>query len=151
MSGLVYGNGAFLLGRGDFGAFFQSADDAVDGIHKILFLYPLFVFAGSDEGGLVAHVGDVGTREAGRLAGQQVGIDGVVDFHAAQVYFEYLFPVVEVGQFDIDLAVETSGTEQGLVENVGTVGGGQYDDTAVGTETVHLGEELVEGIFPLVV
>ena len=67
------------------------------------------------------------------------------------MYDEYFLALVEVGQVDVDLAVEASGTEQSLVEHVGAVGGCHDDDTAVGAEAVHLGEESVEGVLTLVV
>ena len=51
----------------------------------------------------------------------------------------------------MDFAVEASGTQQGRVEHVDAVGGGQHDDTAVGAEAVHLGEQGVQRVLALVV
>ena len=48
-------------------------------------------------------------------------------------------------------AVEATGTQQGWVEDVGTVGGGQDDDAFAGLEAVHLGEHLVQRLLTLVV
>ena len=59
--------------------------------------------------------------------------------------------LVDIGQIHVYLSVKTSGTQQGLVQNVGTVGSSQDDNTAVGTETVHLGEQLVQGVLALIV
>jgi len=56
-----------------------------------------------------------------------------------------------VGQGDLHLAVEATRSEQGRVEHLGSVGGGHDDDASGWVEAVHLGEELVEGLFPLVV
>ena len=49
------------------------------------------------------------------------------------------------------LPVKTSGTQQGGIEHVGTVGSGEDDHTAVRPETVHLREELVERTLAFVV
>ena len=49
-----------------------------------------------------------------------------------------------------DLAVETAGTQQGRVQNVGTVGGGQQDDALVALEAVHFHQQLVQGLFAFV-
>ncbi len=64
---------------------------------------------------------------------------------------EYRHTVVKFRQLHIYLTVETSGTQQGLVKDVGAVGGGKDNHAAVGPETVHLGEQLVEGVFALIV
>ena len=60
-------------------------------------------------------------------------------------------PAVYVRLVHQDVAVEPSGPQQGRVQDLGTVGGGQDDDPLVGVEPVHLGQELVEGLLPLVV
>ena len=93
----MYGDSSFFFGGCDFGPFFETSDDAVYCVHEILFLYPLFPFAGGNEGGFVAYVGNVGTREARSLSGQQICIDRIIDFYSAKVYFKNLFPVVQVG------------------------------------------------------
>src|ERR687898_88424 len=49
------------------------------------------------------------------------------------------------------LAVEATGPEQRGVEDVGPVGGGDEDDAGACVEAVHLDEELVERLLPLVV
>ena len=51
----------------------------------------------------------------------------------------------------MNLAVEASRAEQGLVEHVGTVGGRHDDDARVGAEAVHFGEQCVERVLALVV
>ena len=64
---------------------------------------------------------------------------------------EYGFPLAEVGEVYVYLAVEAARTQQSLVEDVHAVGGGQYDHAAVGAEAVHLGEQLIERVLALVV
>ena len=56
-----------------------------------------------------------------------------------------------VRQFHIDLTVETTCTKQSLVENVGTVGGGQHNDTRIGAKAIHFSKQLVQCAFALVV
>ena len=43
------------------------------------------------------------------------------------------------------------GLQERRVEYVGAVGGGEHDDPALGVEAVHLDQELVQGLLPLVV
>ena len=56
-----------------------------------------------------------------------------------------------VGGVDHDLAVEAAGPEQRRIEHVGPVGGRDEDDAVVGLEAVHLDQQLVERLLPLVV
>ncbi len=60
-------------------------------------------------------------------------------------------PALEVGTVDGDLAIEATRAQQGRVQDVGPVGGGDHDDPAGGVEAVHLDQQLVEGLFALVV
>ena len=148
---LVNGNRASLLIGDDLGTFLQAADDAVNGIHEILALHSLLLVASSDEGCLVADVGDIGTREAWGLPREQVEVHRAVGLDVAKVHLEYFLAVAELRQLDVDLAVKSSCTQQRLVEDVGTVGRSKDDDTTVGAEAVHLGEQLVEGALALVI
>ena len=50
-----------------------------------------------------------------------------------------------------DLTVEAARTQQGGIEHVGTVGGGDQDDALVRLEAVHLDQKLVERLLALVV
>ena len=106
---------------------------------------------GCNQGSFVTYVGDIGTGETGRLTGQQVNVYRAVRFHRTEMDFEYGFPFIQVRQVHVYLPVETSGTQQGFVQNVHPVGGCQNDDTAVGAETVHLGQQLVQCVFPFVI
>ena len=67
------------------------------------------------------------------------------------MHLEYGHAVGQVGQIHVDLTVKSSGAHQGLVEDVGAVGGGEDYHAAVRAETVHLGKQLVESVLALVV
>ena len=99
----------------------------------------------------VADVGDVGTRKTGRLTRQKIAVDLLVQFQVTHVNGENLGPFVHVGQADVDLAVETAGSHERLVQNIDAVGGRQHDHARIGLEAVHLGKQLVERVLPLVV
>ena len=67
------------------------------------------------------------------------------------MHLENLLTLGKVGQIHIDLTVETSCTEQRLVEHISTVGSSKDDNTAVGAESVHLGKERVKRVLTLIV
>ena len=56
----------------------------------------------------------------------------------------------EVGTVHHHLTVETTRPEQGRIENVGPVGGGDNDHPACHVETVQLDQQLVQGLLPFV-
>ena len=107
--------------------------------------------AGSNECRLVADVSDVSSRETRCLAGKQIKVDRAIGLDVAQVYLENLLAVTQLGKLYVYLPVEASGAQQGFVQDIGTVGGGQNDDTTVGAEAVHLGKQLVKRALALVV
>src|SRR5208282_4526928 len=56
----------------------------------------------------------------------------------------------QVGLGHHDLAVEAAGAEQRRVEDVGSVGGRDHDDAALGVEAVQLDQHLVQRLLALV-
>ena len=60
-------------------------------------------------------------------------------------------PADLIGLVHHHLTIEAPGAQQGRIEHFGPVGGGEDDNAAGGIETVHFHQELVEGLFPLVV
>ena len=147
----VVGDRAFFVLGKDFRFALQTADDTVDGIHKVLFANFLMVVASSDEGSLVAYIGNVCARETGCLLSQEVHIEGIVCLNRAEMHLEYLFALLQVGEFDMYLPVEPPGTQQSGIQDIGPVGSREDDDPRVGTETVHLGKQLVERRFTFIV
>ena len=151
MAGLVDGDRPLLVVGKYLVAFFQTAYHAVDGGVEVLSAHVLLVVTCGDERGFVAHVGYVGAREARSLACQKLDVEVGGGLYLAQVHLEYLHAVGQVGQVDVYLSVETSGAHEGLVEDVGAVGGGEDYHAAVGAEAVHLRKQLVESVLALVV
>src|SRR6266581_7900527 len=108
--------------------------------------------AGPDGGqrGLVDQVGQVRAGESGGGGGDLVEVGVWLEVLAAGVAGEDGAPLGPVGQWDDDLAVEPAGPAQCRVKCVRPVGGGQYHYPGGVLESVHLGEQLVEGLLPLV-
>ena len=62
-----------------------------------------------------------------------------------------LLTALHVGNVDHDLTVETTGAQQCGVKYVGAVRCRNEHDRIVRLETVHLNEQLVQGLFALIV
>ncbi len=148
---LVVGGQFLLFARHDTALAFRAELDALDGFLELAHADALAVAAGSQQGGFIDRILDVGADEARRGLGQHDDVDGVGDGLAAQVDAEDGLAAAHVGPVDDDAAVETPRPQQRRVEDVRTVGGGQDDDVGVGVEAVHLDQNLVERLLALVV
>ena len=67
------------------------------------------------------------------------------------MHFENRLATLEIGQLHLDPTVEAPGAQQCLVEALGTVRSGQDHHTLAAVKPVHLGQQLVERLFALVV
>ena len=102
------------------------------------------------QGSLVDDVGQIGAHHSRGSAGNDFQVDVITEFHTLAVNLENRLPAVQVGSIHHHLAIETTRAQQGRVENLRTVGGAHDDHTGAGVETVHLYEQLVQGLLPLV-
>src|SRR5690606_14138193 len=104
-------------------ALLRAGDDAIDGLVELGLPDRVEGHAGRQESGLVQDVGQVCAGEAGCAArdGVQVHVGG--QGLALGVDAEDVGAAVEVGRLHRDLAVESAGTQQRRVQDVGSVGG----------------------------
>ena len=151
VAGFVVGDGPLLL-VGDYLVLaLQPADDAVNGGQEILLADEFLVVTRGYQRRFIADVGNVGARESGGLPRQETAVERRIELERPQVDLENLLALAHVGQPDLYLTVETPGTHQRLVQDVGTVRRREDDHPGVGLEAVHLGEQLVERVLALVV
>ena len=151
VSALVVGRDELLLVFHDAGATLRAGDHAVDGLVEGAVVDELRVRARREQRGLVEHVREVGTGEAGGLAREHLEVDALGERLALGVHLEDLLAALEVGGVDADLAVEAARAQQRRVEDVGAVRRRDEDDVGLRVEAVHLDEQLVEGLLALVV
>src|ERR1022692_666600 len=147
--GLVDGYGGQFAG-GKRAAVPGAEQDAVAGVGEVGGADPGAARPYCGERGLVDQVGQVRARESGGGGGDLAEVGAWLDILATGVGGQDGTPLGPVGQRDDDLAVEPAGPAQCRVERVRPVGGGQYNYPAGVLESVHLGEDLVEGLLPLV-
>ena len=67
------------------------------------------------------------------------------------MHFQYLGPPPHIRTIDGDLAVKATGTQQRRVQNIGAVRRRDEDHAFRRVETIHFDEELIEGLFALIV
>ena len=151
MTGFVIRRSPFLTHAHDRALAFDSSHYPVDGIKEILIVDYLLVPAGRGKGSFVADIGYIGSGESGSMLGHGPYVKIRRNGKSAHMDLENIHTLVKVGQVDMDLAVETTGPHQSLVEDIGPVGRSKYDDTGIGVEPIHLSKKLIERVFPLVI
>ena len=67
------------------------------------------------------------------------------------MHFQYLLTAADIWQAHYDLAVETTRSQQCWIKYIGAVGSRDDDHTIVHFKTIHLYQQLVECLFPLIV
>ena len=102
-------------------------------------------------GGFIGQVSDIGAGKADGGARQRLQFNVVGQGLVFGMNLENLVPPFDIGQVDCDLAIEAAGAQQGWVQHIGAVGGGDHDDIGVVVEAVHFGQQLVQGLLALVV
>ena len=97
MSGLVPGNGSLLLLFNDLVFLFESSNDAVNGIQKILLINDLLILSCSDQCRFVTYIGNICSGETGSLFGQKIHIHRFIDFDRFHMHLKYGSAFVEIG------------------------------------------------------
>lgn len=151
VSGFVDGHGVAFLGKQGVGALPPPEQHAVTRGGQVVSVDDRAVGADGVDGGLVDQVGEVCAGKAGGGPGHDVPVHVGGQGLAACVDREDGGPFGLVGQRHRDMPVEAAGTQKRRVEGLGPVGRGEHDNAAALVETVHLRQELVEGLFALVV
>ncbi|GBD11953.1 hypothetical protein HRbin23_01636 [bacterium HR23] len=149
--GLVVCGDLLLLGGDDPTLALGAGHHPVNGFGELPHTDGLLVPAGGQDGCLVHQVGQVRSAEAGRLSGEEVQRHIALQGFALGVHLQDGQAPLHIGQIQHHATVKAPRTQEGRVQDIGAVGGGDHDDVGGGVEPVHLYQYLVEGLLPLVV
>ena len=148
---LVVGGEPPLLLRHHPAALLRAGDDLDHAALQVLLGDELPVPPGGVQGRLVDQVLQIRPGKAvggpGHLPQIHILRQGLV----ADIDVQDLLPALDVRVAHIHLPVKPAGPQQGRVQDVPAVGGGQHHHALVGGKAVHLHQQLVEGLLPLVV
>src|SRR5918992_4438328 len=126
-----------------------AENDLLQGIQEVLLANLLLLTARRQERCLVDQVPEVGSREPGRRCRQLPQVHATGERHASGMDLEDRLAAHLVREVHHHAPVEAPGPQECLVEHVGLVGGGQNDHALLAGETIHLGQDLVEGLLLL--
>ena len=100
---------------------------------------------------LIQQVGQISPSEARGATGHLVEVYVFAEGLAPGMHRKNLQAAGVVGAIHHHLAIKAARAQQGLVEHIRAVGGRHDDDAGVALKAIHLGEQLVERLLPLVV
>src|SRR5207245_9223400 len=92
-----------------------------------------------------------GAGDAGRAGGDDAEIDARRQDHRSGVESQDGLTASQIRLVDDDLTVEAAGPQERLIEHLRTIRRRHDDDALRRVEAVHFGQELVQGLLPLVV
>src|SRR5882757_4356232 len=151
VAGFVIRRIPLVVLREEHGFALRSHHDFVLRELKVELVHRFTVGTRSIQRGFVHHVGQIGAGESWSTTGQDPEVDIFRQRYLLGVNAEHFLAPAYVGPAHNHPAVEATGTEQGGIEHVGAVGGSDQNDAVVGLKTVHLNQQLIQGLLPLIV
>ena len=151
MSGLVISGVPSLALRHHHALALRAHQNFVFGLLEILHFHRARTASCCHQCRLIAQVGEVGPRHAGRPACDHSRDDVLTQRYFAHVHIENLLAAPDIGQGHVDLSVKTPRAQQGCIKNIGTIGSRHHDHAHIGFEAIHLDQHLIECLLSLVV
>src|SRR6056300_1608581 len=141
----------FLLAEGELYITLSTHyNTLIDILHDVIRDHTLTITDSAD-GTLVHEVRKVSTRETRGLLGDVPKVNILREVLVPRVDTEDLLTTLNTGKSNLNFAVETAWTEESVIEDVDAVRRSDDHDTSLIVETIHLSEELVDGLFTLIV
>ena len=128
-----------------------SGHHAVDRLFELVHADLVETAPAGEQRGFVHEVREIGAGEARRATRDDREVDTVRERLAARVHRQDRLAAFEIGTVDDDLAIEATRPEQRRIEDVRTVRRREQDHAGLRVEAVHLHEQLVQRLLPLVV
>src|SRR5450755_1541766 len=125
--------------------------DAQNGLIELRLADHALPIARRQQRGLVQQAGKVSAGETSGLAGQVVQFYILGERLILGMHLQNLQATTDVGLVQHDAAIETTRTQQRLIEHIGTIGRGYDHDVRLLIKTIHLDEELVQRLLALVI
>src|SRR5215211_4068322 len=123
--------------------------DLLQSIQEVLLAHLVLLAPGRQKRRLADQVPEVGAREPRRRSRYLLKIHATGERHASRMDLEDRLAAHLVREVHYHAPVEAPGPQECLVEHVGLVGGGENDHALLAGETIHLGQDLVEGLLLL--
>ena len=130
---------------------FRTQKNLFNGSEKVVQNNDLAAEPGGHNSGFIDKIRQIGAGKSRSSFGDSAKIDAFLQRLVRRVNLQNLLAVVNVRLVKHDAPVKTSGPEKRRIQNIGAVGCRHDDKLLVGFKAVHLHQNLVEGLFALVV
>ena len=148
---LVVGHDLLLLVGEHPALLLVSCDDHLHALLQVLLSGVGAACPHRPQSGLVDDVGQLCAGGPGSGLGNGFEVHVLRQTDLLGVDLQDIDAALKVGQLHRDAPVEPAGAQQGGVQAVWAVGGGQHHHALGAVKAVHLGEQLVQGLLPLVI
>lgn len=128
-----------------------SLDNLIHSSQKIFFRRHLSSCSDGEHARLGGDTSELGTRAVRAQPRDELPPDIALDGHALGVDTEYIGSALEVGEGELDFAIDTTRAHESRVEGGRAVGGEHDFDIPPAVEAVELGDELEHSALDLVV
>ena len=150
VAALMVGGVAQLIECHALGLALRTRLHTIDGLVDGTVVNQLGTGTGAQQRGLVEHVRQISACEAGCTYGDHMQVDVRHERLTFGVNLQNRLTAFQIRGFDRDLTVETAWTQQSRIKHIGAVGRGNDDQIRVIVETIHLNEQLVQGLLTLI-
>ena len=151
MTAFVVGCDIFFFFRDDSGFLFRTNTDLDQSLLNFFHIDLLFAVSCCQQGCFVQQVCQVCACEACSCLGNDLQIHFGSHGFAFGMYAQDGFSAFYVRSANINLSVETTGSQQGRVQNIRTVCCCNDDHAFVDAETVHFNQQLVQCLLSFIV
>ena len=127
-------DGVFALCARDYG---------FDGLLKVCLRHLIAPQPHGAQCGFIHYVGKVSARRSHSCARYRLKVHVLAQMHLTAMHSQYVGAALEVGQFHLHTAVETTGAQQRLIQYFGAVGGREQYNALARIEAVHFTEQLI--------
>mmetsp|Transcript_55823 Transcript_55823/g.145606 ORF Transcript_55823/g.145606 Transcript_55823/m.145606 type:complete len:202 (+) Transcript_55823:761-1366(+) len=133
------------------GAPCQTCDDAVCRIIDLFEGDGFLVPTGGQDGRLIHEILKIGAAESSSALSHVRQRDLLSQFLVLDVHFENLLTSLDIGQAHLDTPIKAARTQQRVIQDIRAVRGSNDNDPRVALEAIHLGQDLIECLFALVI
>ena len=102
-------------------------------------------------GSFINHIGQIGTYRTAGCQRDRFQIHGFVQMHILGMHLQDIHTAFQIRLVHDNSPVKTARTQQRLIQHLRPVGGRQDQQTLGRVKTIHLGQQLVQRLFPLIV
>mmetsp|Transcript_50067 Transcript_50067/g.89873 ORF Transcript_50067/g.89873 Transcript_50067/m.89873 type:complete len:210 (-) Transcript_50067:380-1009(-) len=129
----------------------QANRDAFQSTGDVILINLCLVLSCCHDGSFIEEIGEVCARHAWSLTSNGSKIHTLRQGLVASMNFQDFSAALHIRRVNLNLPIKAARAHQGLVQDVRPIGGCNHDYTIVALEAIHLREDLVERLLPLIV